>query len=115
MDMDEKVFPKIITSLPEADIDFPGVTIKILQGKDNQMAFCHMEESGEAGEHVHGPQWGIVVEGEIELTINGETGIYKKGDYYYIPDGAPHSGTSKAGNYTIDFFDVPDRYKLKEK
>ena len=115
MDMDEKVFPKIISSLPEADIDWPGVSIKVLQGEHNQVAFSHMEVSGEAGEHAHGPQWGIVVEGEIDLTINGERRVYKKGDFYYIPDGAPHSGTSKAGNYTIDFFGEPDRYKLKEK
>jgi quercetin dioxygenase-like cupin family protein len=115
MDMDEKVFPKIISRLPEADIDWPGVSIKVLQGEHNQVAFSHMEVSGEAGEHAHGPQWGIVVEGEIDLTINGERRVYKKGDFYYIPDGAPHSGTSKAGNYTIDFFGEPDRYKLKEK
>ena len=113
--MDEHVFPDIITRLPKADIPFQGVTIWVLQGKHNQMAFSHMEVSGEAGEHSHGPQWGIVVEGEIELTINGQTRTYRKGDYYYIPDNAPHSGTSKAGNYTIDFFAEPDRYKLKDE
>ena len=110
--MDKQVFAEIITNLPEADIHFPGVTIWVVQGEKNQVAFSHMEVSGEAGEHKHGPQWGIVVEGEIELKINGVTKIYRKGDFYYIADGVPHSGRSKAGNYTIDFFAEPDRYKL---
>jgi quercetin dioxygenase-like cupin family protein len=113
--MAEKVFPDIVTNLPQADIDFQGVTIWVLQGEQNQLAFSHMEGGGDAHEHSHGAQWGVVVEGEIELTINGETKTYRKGDHYYIPDGAPHSGSAKGGNYLIDVFAEPNRYKLKAK
>jgi quercetin dioxygenase-like cupin family protein len=53
------------------------------------------------------------VEGEMELTINGVTKIYRKGDTYDIPDGAPHSGKFNTRVRTIDCFSQPDRYKLK--
>jgi len=36
-------------------------------------------------EHSHESQWGIVLEGEIELIIGGVKNRYKKGDRYFIP------------------------------
>ncbi len=62
-----------------------------------------------------GPQWGVVIEGTIELTIGRETKIYKTGDAYFIPDGVVYSARWKPGLKTIDFFSDKDRYQTKAK
>lgn len=43
-------------------------------------------------EHSHAAQIGIVLEGKIDLTIDGKQATYEKGDRYYIPEGVLHSG-----------------------
>ena len=77
-------FPEIITSLPEAEIAFDGVRGWIAQGDNHQMVFFEISQSAVVPEHSHNAQWGIVVEGEMELTIDGRVKIYKKGDEYFI-------------------------------
>ena len=42
--------------------------------------------------HSHESQWGIVLEGRIDLNIGGELKNYLKGDRYFIPAGVEHSG-----------------------
>jgi quercetin dioxygenase-like cupin family protein len=39
----------------------------------------------------------MVLDGEIELKINGEREVYRKGDTYFIPKDIPHSAKIKAG------------------
>jgi quercetin dioxygenase-like cupin family protein len=67
--MSDNAFPEMITSLPEADIPFKGVRGWISQALDHQIVFMDIEPIGDVAPHSHGEQWGIVVEGEMELTI----------------------------------------------
>ncbi len=62
-------------------------------------------------EHSHESQYGIVLEGKIELTINKNTKTYSKGDRYFIPKGTLHSGKIYAGYADMTFFNERDRYK----
>ena len=66
-----QLFPEPILDLPEADIPVNGLKAFISQGVNNQVLF--MEFSGDAGipEHLHESQWGIVLEGKIDLVIDG--------------------------------------------
>jgi quercetin dioxygenase-like cupin family protein len=64
-------------------------------------------------EHAHESQWGIVLEGRIDLIIGGVKKSYLKGDRYFIPKGVKHSGKIYAGYADITFFDQVDRYKEK--
>ncbi|RKX21955.1 MAG: hypothetical protein DRP51_03305, partial [Candidatus Zixiibacteriota bacterium] len=68
---------------------------------------------GEVPPHSHCAQWGIMLDGEMSLTIGGETRIYKKGDQYFIPEGITHSAKFLSRVNVIDIFDAPDRYKVK--
>ena len=106
-------YPEIIRSLPEADIPFKGVRGWILQGLNQQAVFMDIEPVGEVAEHAHGEQWGIVVDGEMDLTIGGQTRLYKKGDSYHIPAGTPHSATFRMRVKALDFFADKGRYKPK--
>ncbi len=108
------IYPDIILNLPEADIPFKGVRGWISQAEDHQVVFFDIEPIGEVAEHKHGAQWGMVIEGEMDLTIGGVTRTYKKGDYYFIPDGVLHGATFKKQTRVIDVFADKERYKTKK-
>jgi quercetin dioxygenase-like cupin family protein len=107
-------FPEVITSLPEADLQFEGVKAWILQGDKQQLVFFEMEPSAKVPEHSHDyPQWGTLIEGRMKLIIEGKPRILKKGDEYVIPAKAKHYATFMAKSRVIDFFSEPGRYKAK--
>lgn len=109
------VFPEPITSLPEADIPFNSVRAYLSQAESHQIIFMEFTEDAQVPEHFHESQWGIVLEGQIELTIDGGKRVYSKGDRYFIPKGAKHSARVFAGYTDITFFNQADRYKVKSK
>jgi quercetin dioxygenase-like cupin family protein len=106
-------YPDLIRGLPEADIPFKGVRGWLLQSDKTQLVFMDIEPIGDVPPHSHCAQWGLMVEGEMELTIGDETKTYRKGDWYYIPAGVTHGATFKRRVQVIDMFDAPDRYKAK--
>ncbi len=108
-------FHAIIKKLPEAEIPFNGVKGWISQGPAHQVAFLEIDPIGRVPEHSHAAQWGIVVEGEMQLTIGNTTRTYRKGDSYYIPAGTPHAANFGKKTLAIDFFDENDRYPLKSR
>lgn len=106
-------YPKMILDLPEADIPFEGVRGWLHQGERQQIVFMSIEPIGEVSEHSHGEQFGVVLEGEMTLTIGGESKRYKKGDTYFIPDGVPHSAVFHSAVKVIDMFNEIARYRAK--
>ncbi len=107
------IFPAPILRLPEADIPLDGVKAYLSQGSGHQIIFMEFSKDVELKEHAHAGQWGVVLEGKIELTIGGVIGTYEKGDRYYIPEGVLHSGKIHAGYADMTFFDQADRYGIK--
>ena len=107
--------PDFITSLPEAELPFASSEVKtsVLQSDRGQLVFFQMFKDIEVPAHSHKAQWGTVLEGEVELTIGGETRRYGPGSSYYIASGVVHSAKAPAGSKVIDFFEEPDHYKLK--
>lgn len=108
-----EIFPKEIINLPEADIPLQGLKAYLSQGENHQLLFMQFTEDVELPEHSHECQWGIVLEGEIELSMNGQTSNYVKGDRYYIPKGVKHSAKIYAGYADVTFFGERDRYKSR--
>lgn len=106
-------YPEMITDLPEADVPFIGVRGWILQGENQQLVFMDIDPIGEVTEHAHGAQFGVVLDGEMSLTIGGQTRRCKKGDTYYIPEGVPHSAVFHSHVKAIDMFDEKGRYRVK--
>jgi quercetin dioxygenase-like cupin family protein len=72
-------------------------------------------EDVELPEHSHDSQWGVVLEGKIDFTIDGVKRTYIKGDRMFIPKGAKHSAKIYAGYADISFFNQKDRYKMKAR
>jgi quercetin dioxygenase-like cupin family protein len=108
-------YPKMITSLPQADISYKGLKGWILQGQTQQVVFLEIDPIGKVMEHTHRAQFGMVLEGEMSLTVGGETKRYRKGDTYVIPAGIPHSAVFHSKVFVVDFFDEPARYKEKKQ
>ena len=90
-----------------------GVRGWISQAADHQVVFFDIEPIGEVPAHTHGEQWGVVLSGEMELTIGGETRKYGPGDSYRIPAGTPHGAKFLARTHVLDVFAEPDRWKAK--
>ena len=108
-----EIFPDPIKNLPKADIPLKGLTAYLSQSKTHQILFMQLEEDIELPEHSHESQWGIVLDGKIDLTVDGTVKTYSKGDRYFIPAGVKHSAKIHAGYADITFFNEKDRYKTK--
>jgi quercetin dioxygenase-like cupin family protein len=106
-------FPQFIRDLPSVDIPIAGVSGHLLQGQTQQVAFLQFEEEAEVPEHSHNAQWELVIAGQVNLRMRGETKTYRVGDSFYIPAGESHGATVRAGYRSIVFFDQADRYKTK--
>jgi quercetin dioxygenase-like cupin family protein len=107
-------FPEFIKDLPEADLPIDAASGWILQGEDGQVLFMLFDREEHIKEHEHGDQWGIVVDGEMELTIGGKTETYRRGDSYFIPAGTPHKAIIRKGFRALDLFADRNRYRQKD-
>jgi len=108
-----EIFPEPIRNLPQADIPLSGLKAYLSQGENHQILFMEFTEDAEVQEHSHEAQWGVVLEGKIDLTIDGIELTYTKGDRMFIPKGVRHSTKIYAGYADISFFNQKDRYKPK--
>ena len=109
---DDVVLPDLITDLPEADLPIEGLTSHLLQCSNHQIVFMSFENDVDVPAHSHETQWGVVLSGEIELTIDGKINVFKKGDTYFIPKDVIHSAKIEAGYKDLTLFNQKDRYKL---
>jgi quercetin dioxygenase-like cupin family protein len=107
--------PDMINRLSEADLPFLATAMKsgVLQSAHGQLVFFDIFKDIEIPAHSHKGQWGVVLEGQVEMTIDGETRIYGPGGSCYVPPGVVHSAKVPAGTKAIDFFEEPDRYRVK--
>lgn len=106
-------FPDLFRRLPDADVPFSGVDVKLMRSPEASALFLEATTDMAVPEHKHGDQWGIVVAGELRLTVGSETKTRHRGDEYFIPAGTPHAAFLKKGTRIIDVFDDPDRYRAK--
>jgi len=106
-------FPEMIKNLPEADIPLEGCKAYLFQGEKQQFIFMSFEKDVEVPEHSHEAQWGVVLEGRIDMTIEGSKLTFVKGDTYFIPKGSKHSAKIYEGYRDLTLFDQVDRYKTK--
>lgn len=84
---------------------WPGLTGNVLTGKKGQTAFFTATQTVDVPEHAHQGQWGVVLEGTVELTIGGVLHVLNRGDSYTIPAGVPHSAKVHAGAQFIDVWE----------
>ena len=107
------IFPEPISKLPQADIPLEGLKAYLSQSSNHQIVFMEFEKDMEIPDHSHASQYGIVLEGKIDLVIDGVNHTFIKGDRFVIPEGVVHSAKIHAGYADVSFFDEANRYKAK--
>jgi quercetin dioxygenase-like cupin family protein len=90
--------------MPKVQV-WDGLEAFVLNGKTAQAGFFEATQTITVPEHAHQGQWGIVVEGTVELTIDGVHHVLTKGMSYNIPAGAPHSAVVHEGAVFIDVWE----------
>jgi mannose-6-phosphate isomerase-like protein (cupin superfamily) len=109
--MNASEFPAFVRKLPEADLPFTGLRGWLLQSESGQILFNESDVEVSVPEHSHGDQWGVVIDGNIELTVIDQTKTYSRGDTYFIPAEAAHRARIHAGFRAVDYFADQDRYR----
>jgi len=109
--MKSSEFPRFVRSLPEAELPFEGLRGWLLQSDSGQVLFNESDIEVSVPDHSHGNQWGVVIEGRIEMTIEGQTRMYSRGDTYFIPAGTAHRARIYPGFRAVDYFADQDRYR----
>ena len=73
-----KNYPEIIRNLPEIEINREGIKGWLLQDENHQLVFFEIQTTAKIPEHSHGAQWGIVIDGEMNLTLMDQKRFIKK-------------------------------------
>lgn len=111
--MDERRWPEFVQGLPRAEVPVPGLEARIVDDGDHQVALFTFTTAGTVPEHTHADKWGVVVAGEMELTVDGSTRTVRPGDTYFVPAGVPHGADVEAGSQIIEIFDE-QRFRLDD-
>ncbi len=70
----------------------PGIHARTFWGERMLLSLVDLDPHAVIPPHCHPhEQLGIVIKGEMELTVAGETRVVKVGDVYVVPGGAEHS------------------------
>jgi quercetin dioxygenase-like cupin family protein len=70
----------------------PGIRSKLESGKNLTMAFMEISPNKEGVAHDHPfDQCGIVIEGEIEMSVGEERKLLRFMETYFIPAGINHN------------------------
>jgi quercetin dioxygenase-like cupin family protein len=113
--MEKFDFPPFLKSLPEADLPIEGLIPWLFKGEQGQVVLFKATRELSMPVHSHVEQWGIVVDGEVEMIIDGVTRTYRRGDSYHLPAGTPHGALIREGAHIIDFFADPNRYRARPR
>ncbi len=110
---DGTAYPDLIRNAPEIDVPIDGVRGWMISDDARQAVFFDIQPGVEVPLHSHCAQWGMVITGEMELTIGDDIRTYKAGEWYFIPEGTMHAAKVTKRMCVLDVFEAPDRYKAK--
>lgn len=101
--MDESVF-RSFTDIQSKEIA-PGFFSKFIHTKTNTLNFIEVKAGCTVPlhQHVH-EQLSFVLEGQFELTVNGEAKVLESGLFAVIPPNVIHGGRSITDCRLIDVF-----------
>jgi len=102
-----------------AFVPLPGFQMQAIVGGDMMGNWVRIEPNTEMPRHQHPQeQFGVMLEGHLELTIGDETRLLGPGTAYTIPGGVPHHArTHDDGCLVLDIFSPPrdDYRKMAEE
>ncbi len=102
-------WPPFAYNWPRAESLAEGLRGRVLRGELGHVVVMAADRDVIVPRHRHGAQWGIVLAGEMELTIEGNTYLYGRGDVHFIPGGVEHEALLRAGWEGVYFFERTHR------
>lgn len=101
-----------INNIPEKEL-VPGIYARLVHMDGMSIAHVRLEKDAILPEHAHvHEQVTNIIEGTLEMTVNGETKVCTSGDVVMIPSNAPHSARAITACKVIDVFQpVREDYK----
>ena len=101
-----------LEDLEEKEI-VPGYKARFIHSENVTIAHWNIKAGYSLPDHSHVHEMFVnVIEGEFELTVDGEAKILKPGEAAFIPSNVPHSGRSITDCRLIDvFYPVREDYK----
>lgn len=83
----------------------PGFALKFIHGENMTSAHWQIGKDATLPEHSHPhEQFSIVLEGKLELIIDGQVNIMEPGKVAVIPGDTPHSGKALTDCKVLDIF-----------
>jgi len=95
-------YPDRFRELPVYDGRFDAFK---LAAKGADVLFASYEPGTHIPEHQHDTDnYGVIIRGELLLTMDGKTTRYGVGDWYHVPAHAPHSAQFREATDEIEFW-----------
>ncbi|NOT01435.1 MAG: cupin domain-containing protein [Phycisphaerales bacterium] len=88
-------------------MEMPGLSGRILKGDCGWIIFMTADRDVLVPTHHHGAQWGLVIEGRMELTLGDQCRVYERGETHFIPAGVDHQALLYAGWRGLYVFERP--------
>ncbi|HIA62204.1 MAG TPA: cupin domain-containing protein [Planctomycetaceae bacterium] len=86
-----------INDFPEQEVT-PGCRLRTPYGENMMLSYLEMDEGAEIPLHHHPhEQGGMLIKGNVQLTIGDETRICHAGDMFLIPPNVPHRAVAVDG------------------
>ncbi len=108
-------FPSFVRTLPEADLGYPGLRGHVLQGERGSVLYWEAITEVALPEHCHADCWGVVVDGRMELMVDGYTRVYTRGDLYVVPPQVRHRARVFPGFRGVEHLSDPDLLPLRTR
>jgi quercetin dioxygenase-like cupin family protein len=84
---------------------FPGLRARIVHTDQTSQSWVDIDAGATFPEHHHPHEQTVnVLEGTLELTVNGETHVLTPGSVFVIPPNATHSGRAPEQCRVLDVF-----------
>lgn len=101
-----------LTDLEQKEI-LPGLKVRFVHSEHMTVAYWEIDKGAELPLHSHpNEQIANVIEGQLELTVDGEVRTLSPGQVVVIPGGVEHAGKGVTDCRVIDiFYPVREDYK----
>ena len=84
---------------------FPGLRARIVHSARTSQSWVEIDEGATFPEHHHPHEQVVnVLEGTLELNVNGQVSRLEPGDVFIIPPNVPHSGRAVTACRVLDVF-----------
>ena len=98
-----------MTKLALSDVSvreiFPGLRARIVHTAHTSQSWVDLDEGATFPEHQHPHEQTVnVLQGTLELTVNGETHVLTPGNVFVIAPNLPHSGRALERCRVLDVF-----------